>query len=62
MRDETKLRVTAEVALSEVVSELSVNDLSKIMSDFAEEDIVYAISMLSQAKKEKIISELKDNQ
>lgn len=62
MRDETKLRVTAEVALSEVVSELSVNDLSKIMSDFAEEDIVYAISMLPQAKKEKIISELKDNQ
>lgn len=62
MRDETKLRVTAEVALSEVVSELSVNDLSKIMSDFTEEDIVYAISMLPQAKKEKIISELKDNQ
>lgn len=62
MRDETKLRVTAEVALNEVISELSVNDLSKIMSDFAEEDIVYAISILPQAKKEKIISELKDNQ
>nr|DAR38121.1 MAG TPA: MgtE intracellular N domain [Caudoviricetes sp.] len=62
MRDETKLRVMAEVALNEVVSELSVNDLSKIMSDFAEEDIVYAISMLPQVKKEKIISELKDNQ
>lgn len=62
MRDETKLRVAAEVVLNEVVSELSVNDLSKIMSDFAEEDIVYAISMLPQAKKEKIISELKDNQ
>ncbi|EMG30850.1 hypothetical protein [Campylobacter showae] len=62
MRDETKLRVTAEVALNEVISELSVNDLSKIMSDFAEEDIVYAISMLPRAKKEEIISELKDNQ
>ena len=62
MRDETKLRVAAAVALNEVVSELNVYDLSKIMSDFAEEDIVYAISMLPQAKKEKIISELKDNQ
>ena len=62
MRDETKLRVAAAVALNEVVSELNVYDLSKIMSDFAEEDIVYAISMLPQAKQEKIISELKDNQ
>lgn len=63
MRNETKLRVMAEVGLSEIISELSVNDLAEIMDAFSAEDVVYAITqLLPQIKIEKIRNLIKDEE
>lgn len=61
MRNETKLRVMAEVSLSEVINELSVSDLVEIMDSFSAEDVVYAITqLLPQIKADKIRNLIKD--
>ena len=63
MRDETKLRVMAEVSLSEVINELSVSDLAEIMDAFSAEDVVYAImQLLPQIKADKIRNLTKDEE
>lgn len=63
MRNETKLRVMAEVSLSEVISELSVSDLAEIMDAFSAEDVVYAITqLLPQIKANKIRNLTKDEE
>ena len=62
MRNETKLRVIAEVGLSEIIGELSVNDLAKTMNSFIADDIADAILMLPEAKIEKIRNLIKDEE
>jgi mgtE intracellular N domain len=62
MRNETKLRVMAEVGLSEVISELSVSDLAEIMDSFVADDIADAILTLPEAKIEKIRNLIKDEE
>lgn len=63
MRNETKLRVMAEVGLSEVINELSVSDLAEIMDAFSAEDVVYAITqLLLQIKADKIRNLIKDEE
>lgn len=63
MRNETKLRVMAEVGLSEVINELSVSDLAEIMDAFSAEDVVHAITqLLPQIKIEKIRNLIKDEE
>ena len=63
MRNETKLRVMAEVGLSEVINELGVSDLAEIMDAFSAEDIVYAITqLLPQIKADKIRNLIKDEE
>lgn len=63
MRNETKLRVMAEVGLSEIISELSVNDLAEIMDAFSAEDVVYAImQLLPQIKADEIKNLIKDGE
>ncbi len=63
MRNETKLRVMAEVGLSEVINELGVSDLAEIMDAFSAEDIVYAITqLLPQIKANKIRNLTKDEE
>ena len=62
MRDERKLRVIAEVGLSEIISELSVSDLAEIMDSFIADDIADAILMLPEAKIEKIRNLIKDEE
>lgn len=63
MHNEVKLRVMAEVGLSEIISELSVNDLVEIMDAFSAEDVVYAImQLLSQIKADEIKNLIKDEE
>lgn len=62
MRNETKLRVMAEVPLGEVISELSVSDLAEAMDSFIADDIADAILMLPEAKIEKIRNLIKDEE
>ena len=62
MRNETKLRVMAEVGLSEIIGELSVSDLAEIMDSFIADDIADAILMLPEAKIEKIRNLIKDEE
>ena len=62
MRDETKLRVMAEVSLSEAINELSVNDLAEIMDSFIADGVADAILMLPDAKIEKIRNLIKDEE
>ena len=62
MRNETKLRVIAEVGLSEIIGELSVNDLAETMNSFIADDIADAILMLPEAKIEKIKNLIKDEE
>mgnify|MGYP001003164228 CR=1 FL=1 len=62
MRNETKLRVIAEVGLSEIIGELSVNDLAETMNSFIADDIADAILMLPEAKIEKIRNLIKDEE
>jgi hypothetical protein len=62
MRNETKLRVMAEVGLSEVINELSVSDLAEIMDGFIADGIADAILMLPDAKIEKIRNLIKDEE
>ena len=62
MRNETKLRVIAEVGLSEIIGELSVNDLAETMNSFIADDIADAILMLPGAKIEKIRNLIKDEE
>ena len=63
MRNETKLRVIAEVGLSEIINELSINDLAEIMNAFSAEDVVYTITqLLSQIKADEIKNLIKDEE
>lgn len=62
MRNETKLRVMAEVSLGEVINELSVSDLAEIMDGFIADGITDAILMLPDAKIEKIRNLIKDEE
>ena len=62
MRNETKLRVMAEVSLGEVINELSVSDLAEIMDGFIADGIADAILMLPEAKIEKIRNLIKDEE
>lgn len=63
MRNETKLRVVAEISLSEIIGELSVNDLAEIMDAFSAEDVVYAImQLLPQIKADEIKNLIKDEE
>ena len=62
MRNERKLRAIAEVGLSEVISELSVSDLTEIMDSFVADDIADAILTLPDAKIEKIRNLIKDEE
>ena len=62
MRNETKLRVMAEVPLGEVISELSVSDLAEAMDSFIADGIAEAILMLPDAKIEKIRNLIKDEE
>ena len=62
MRNETNLRVMAEVSLSEVINELSVNDLAEIMDSFVADGIADAILILPDAKIEKIRNLIKDEE
>lgn len=63
MRNEAKLRVMAEVSLSEVINELSISDLAEIMDAFSAEDVVYAITqLLPQIKVNKIRNLIKDEE
>lgn len=63
MRNETKLKVVAEVSLSEVINELSVSDLAEIMDAFSAEDVVYAImQLLPQIKADEIKKLIKDEE
>lgn len=63
MRNETKLRVMAEISLGEVINELSVSDLAEIMDAFSAEDVVYAITqLLPQIKVNKIRNLTKDEE
>lgn len=63
MHNEIKLKVMAEVGLSEITSELGIDDLAEIMNAFSAEDVVYVITeLIPQAKAENIINLIKDEE
>lgn len=62
MRDETKLTVYADVAISQIINEMGDSDLVEILDAFDASSIAFAISMLPQGKKEAIKRELKDEE
>lgn len=48
--------------MSEIIGELSVNDLAETMNSFIADDIADAILMLPEAKIEKIRNLIKDEE
>ena len=62
MRDGKKLRVMAEVDLSEIISEIGASELVEILDAFDASSIAFVISVLPQGKKEAIKRELKDEE
>lgn len=62
MRNEAKLTVYADVAISQIINEMGDSELVEILEAFDASSIAFAISMLSQGKKEAIKRELKDEE
>lgn len=62
MRNEAKLTVYADVAISQIINEMGDSELVEILEAFDTSSIAFAISMLSQGKKEAIKRELKDEE